>query len=595
MVIYRSYYIIYIRFMFSADLLEIYKRLWSYTRSRWKFLGIAVFGMVIYSLTNAALVALLKPLMDEGLFQQGMAEFPLWIAIITIVVILVTRGVGNFLSVYYIGYVGGWVVKDLRAKMMRHLLYLPATYFDTHRHGIILSRFTYDCEQISTLASKVLMYAVRDSLTLIAVAAWLFYLQPLLCSLVLLISIPISYVMRLANQRFRRFARNTQELYGKISGNVQQVISSNTMVKAANAQAYEYQGFEGNNELLRRKKMRTVQTRASNVPIVMILAGFSLVIVIYFAKAETLLETMSPGTLVSFMAAIIVLFRPLRNLASMNATLQQGLTAAASVFQFLDEPLEINEGKRMGQTVQGNIRFKQVFFRYPDSNRDTLHDINLDISAGEAVALVGHSGAGKTSLVNLLLRLYEAGQGSIEIDGQDIREFDLYDLRTRISFVGQGPSLIHGSITENITYGLSSSPEAVEAAAQQAHALEFIRNLSQGFDTVVTNDLLSGGQIQRLAIARALLRDAAILIFDEVTASLDSVSEKYIKTALREIMQNRTVIIIAHRFSTIDFVNKIVVLDDGGIVGVGSHAMLLDSCPVYSNLYRNQTPQMLIP
>ena len=581
--------------MSSTKFTVIYARLFAYTKKRYKYLILALAGMIIYSLTNAGLAAILKPLLDENMFQQSINELSLWIAIGSILGILLLRGIGNYLSIYYVGYIGHWVVKDLRTQMMDHLLNLPSIYFDTHKHGNILSKFTYDCTQISELASKAAVYLFRDSLTIIVVLAWLFYLDAFLSSIILSIALPIAYVMYKSNKRYRKFAHRTQFLFGSVSHKIQEIIAGNQTVKAANAQSYEHDEFENSNDELRRKQMRIVQTRALSTPLIMILAGISIIIVIYFTKTQSATVDVSIGTIVSFIAAIMILFRPIRNLASINAILQQGIAAAESVFNFLDERSEPSAGEKIRQNFRGDICFKQVALRYPNSNEYALRDIDLTISAGETVALIGHSGAGKSSLVSLLPRLYTPTRGKIEIDNMDINQLDLHDLRSQIAYVGQRTRLIHNTVAENISYGSKSNISDIYTAATRAHAIEFIEKLPQGFDTVVTYDLLSGGQAQRIAIARALLKHTPILIFDEATSALDAVSEKQIKTAIQDNMETHTILIIAHRFSTIDFVKKIVVLEHGSVAGVGSHQALLDTCHVYQTLYAYQEKDGALP
>ena len=570
----------------AASGFNTYRRLLGYTRPYWKPFLAAIFGMVLFSLGEAGFAAVMKPLMDEGLFARNVEASPGLLSLAVLGVLLM-RGIGNYLSAYYMGYVGIGIVGDLRAEMFRHLMHLPSSYFDRQPEGRILSRFTHDVEQTSMATTKALTALIRSTLTIIALFGWMLYLNWMMTLGLLVLAVPIVMLVRFSGRQFRKASRKLQDAYAWMNGNIQQAVKAQAEIKVAGAQDYEYGLFERSNERLQHHKLRLTQAKAVNVPTVMIISGVSIIFVVYISQVEFIAQAISVGTFVSFLVAMLLIFRPLRSLVNFNAVLQQGIVGAAAAFAFLDEPRESSRSSATRPAVKGHIVFNKVSLRYPDGEEEALHDVDLEIKAGESIALVGRSGSGKSSLVNLIPRLYEPTSGVVMLDGCDLSRMNLADLRDSIAYAGQHTVLIRSSVSENVAYGSEASHEAVVKAADLAHAREFIDRLPQGFDTVIHDGTLSGGQAQRISIARALLKNSPILIFDEITSALDYTTEQHIRTAFREVSKGRTTIVVTHRFSMVDCVDRIIVLQQGRIVEEGSHGTLLQQGGVYSGLYRD--------
>ena len=529
---------------------------------------LAIIGMVLFSATNIGLAALMKPLLDANFGENILddkRQFHLgWIPAALFLILLV-RAVGNFMSVYYMECINNWVSKNLRAEMFAHLLQLPTSYFDTTAHGAIMSKLTFSVEKTLLVSAQTFTYLIRDTLSILGLIAWLFYLHWKF-SLVLIALFPlIGWLTILASRRLRKVSRRIQAAMGDVTDDIQQAIQGNLAIKVFGSQRSESMNFEKSNEKNRKQRMSLLVVKALNTPVAGLLAGLGFALVLLLALHEGVSGTTSPGTLASFSTAALLLMRPIRNLARLNGVLQDGLAAAENVFEFIDEPVEPAEKKTGKLKCEGNLRFRNVAMKYPGSDRITLESIDCRIAAGETIALVGKSGAGKSTFTKLIPRLYEPIRGGIELDGIDIAEIPLVDLREQIAYVPQYTTLSSTTVACNIACGKNHGPEEVITAARKAHALEFIERLPEGFDTTLHNNgnIFSEGQKQRISIARALFKNAPILIFDEATSSLDVDSERHIQAALEEIMKDRTVIIIAHRFSTIRRVDRIIVLEEG--------------------------------
>lgn len=551
--------------------------------------------MIVYSATETGFAALMKPLLDENL-DGGEWRVHSWLVPVAVVFVLFLRGVGSFLSVYYMDHVGNWVTKELRTDMFSHLLQLPMSYFDAVPHGVLVSKLTFNVEKTASVSARALTFLIRDTLTVVGLVGWLFYLQWKL-ALIFLVSAPlIVWLTVLAGRRLRKVSHRIQRTMGGVTEDIRQAIEAGLAIRIFGSDGIERENFENSNERNRKERMRLTAVRALNAPVAVFLAGLGFAAVIHFSMQGTLSAAISPGTFASFAAAVLLLFRPLRNLTRLNAILQDGLAAAESVFQFLDEEVEKSTGKTMQLQYKGHLRFRNVSLNYDGDGRAALEDVSLDIVPGETIALVGRSGAGKTSLAQLIPRLYEPTRGAIELDGCDIATLALADLRGKITYVPQSTVLSNSTIARNIACGGDYAPDGVTEAARRAHALEFIERLPRGFDTVLSNNagMLSDGQKQRIAIARALFKDAPILIFDEATSALDADSERHVQAALAEILKNRTAIIIAHRFSTIRQIKRIIVLEQRRIVEQGTHQELIDRGGVYAELYRGHTEGDLI-
>ncbi|MFZ5510252.1 MAG: lipid A export permease/ATP-binding protein MsbA [Pseudomonadota bacterium] len=569
---------------------ELYFRLLGYVRPYWRYLAFAVLAMAGTAATEPLFPALMKPLLDTG-FSSGASDNLILIPL-AIVGIFVVRGILGYLASYGMAWVANRVITDLRAQMYQRLIRLPAGYFHRHPSSVPMTRISYDVTGVASAATSVITVLIRDSLTVIGLLGWLLYLNWKL-TLVSIVLVPIiGVVIRGFSSRLRAMSRATQKGTAAMTQVLQEGIACNRVIKVFGGEQQEIQRFHKVNNDLRGYGMRQAIAAAATVPIVQFFASVAVAVVVYFALLQSASNETTVGSFVSFITAMLMLLAPMKHLADVNAPLQRGLAAAESVFSLLDEQPETDEGKVVLSRAEGRIRFDNVSFRYPGAERDALSRIALAIEPGETVALVGPSGGGKTTLVSLLPRFHTPTSGRILLDGHDLRELTLDSLRAQLALVGQEVLLFNDTVAANIAYGAMrhASPAQVEAAAKAAHALDFIRALPQGFDTLIGENgaRLSGGQRQRIAIARAILKNAPVLILDEATSALDNESERQVQAALEELMHGRTTIVIAHRLSTVEKADRIVVLQHGSVAEIGSHRELLARDGVYAQLYRLQ-------
>jgi ATP-binding cassette, subfamily B, bacterial MsbA len=569
---------------------RVYRRLLTYVTPHWRVFALAVVGMAIFSATQVGFTALLKPLMDESLVARN----PDSIRVIPVLMlgIFVIRGISEFLSTFGMEWVGRQVIKQLRLETFRQLLTLPAPYFDTASTGVLVSRLTYNIEQIAESVTKAITVLIRDTLSVVALFAFLLYTSVHLTAF-LAVTVPLMILLvRYVSKRFRRYSTRIQTSMGDVTRVAEEVIGGQRVVKVFGGEEYERERFEEVNERNRRLHMRLVATRAGSVPLIQLIAGFGIAGIIYFATLPGVLERITVGDFVAYLGAVLLMMTPLRHLTNVNAVLQKGIAAAHSIFDLLDTEVESAGGERRIERARGEVSFDKVHFRYEPSKEAVLEGISFDVRPGEVVALVGRSGSGKTTLVGLLPRFHDPESGRILLDGYDLREYRRADLRQQIGMVSQDIVLFNDTVERNIAYGglRSVEREAVVEAARAAHAMEFIERMPDGLDTVVGDRgvMLSGGQRQRIAIARALLKGAPILILDEATSALDTESERHIQEALEVLMRNRTTFVIAHRLSTVENADRIVVLDAGRVVESGSHPELLARDGHYAMLYRMQ-------
>jgi subfamily B ATP-binding cassette protein MsbA len=571
---------------------SLYVRLLSYVRPYAKAFGFAVIGMIAAAATEPLLPALIKPLLDRGFSAGAQSTLSPLTFGLAILGIFLVRGVLSFGSSYFLAWVSNRVVLDLRAAMFARLVRFPAKFFDDHSSGTVLSKVAYDVGGVTSAATSVLTVAVQDSIRVVGLLGWMLFLNWKLTLIAVAIGPPIALFVRLLSRRLRSMAREAQHSMGDLAHVLEETIECHKVVKVFGGHDYESRRFERANQRLRGFNMRQTVPAALTTPVTHLLAALALAIIVYIALQDSLAARATMGEFASFILAMLMLLAPLKHLTELNAPLQRGLAAAESVFELVDAPIEEDLGTGRLARARGEIEFQNVGFTYPTRKEPALSSVSLAVRAGETVALVGGSGGGKTTLVNLLPRFYAPQSGRILLDGHDIQSLKLESLRANLALVSQDVVLFNDTIRANIAYGgMGAAADAeVAAAAEAAHAMEFIREMPQGLETLIGENgmRLSGGQRQRLAIARALLKNAPVLILDEATSALDSESERLVQDALETLMRGRSTLVIAHRLSTIERADRIVVLDRGQIAETGTHAELLARNGIYTRLYRIQ-------
>jgi len=572
------------------DSRALYLRLLGYVKPYWRMFALSLVALVLTAATEPLLPALFKPLLDQGFVAKDQA-FIRWIPILLLALFLV-RGVTSFISTYCMAWVGSRLVMDLRAAMFEKLMTLPTRYFDQNPSGQLIAHLAFNVTQVTQSATSSLTTLVRDTVTVLGLLGYLLWLNWQL-TLIVLGMVPLTlWIVRMASKRLRGLSRKAQQNIGDLTQVVDEAVGGHRVVKLYGGEEYEQTRFRHAANLARVFEMKRVAANAVYEPVIQFIAAVALAIIVYIAAGQASTNTTTVGGFVAFFMAMLLLFAPLKRLTAVNDQLQRGLAAAETIFAMLDQDAERDSGTRSLDRIEGRLSFRDVALTYPGKTIPALEHINLDIAPGETVALVGASGSGKTTLANLVPRFYDPDAGVIELDGIDIRDIRLQNLRSHIALVSQDVVLFNDTLAHNIAYGTKRDATAddIRNACIAAHAWDFIQAMPEGLDTLVGENgmRLSGGQRQRIAIARAILKNAPLLILDEATSALDSESERHVQAALDTLIANRTTLVIAHRLSTIERADRIVVLEGGHIVEIGSHVELIAKKGRYAQLHALQ-------
>lgn len=571
------------------DSWQTYKRLLAYVKPFWLAFTLAVIGNVIYAAASTGMAAAMEYVIAA--IENPTDQNRLLLTLL-IVGVFSLRGVGTFMSQYFISYVGRQVINSLRSDVFNRLMTLPSRYFDSNAAGRLVSKLTYNVEQVAEATTNAVTITLREGLTIVGLLSFMLYTNWKLTLVFLAVGPLIGAVVSYASKRFRKISQRIQGSMGDITHVASEAIGGYRVVRTFGGEEFEKARFQKVNDKNLKQSLKMASTQAISIPVIQTLVAIAIAALVWTMLAPEIRGEMSTGQLIAFITAATTMAKPIRQVTSVHAKIQKGVAAAHDVFQTVDEQPEQDPGSYAPERVEGTIEFSDVSFRYGDELDNVLEGISLDVPSGQSVALVGRSGSGKSTLVSLLPRFYEYTGGDIRIDGHSLKDFSLKALRAQIALVTQNVVLFNDTVAANIAYGAlrDCSRDEIRNAAAQAHALEFIDRMPEGLDTTIGDNgvMLSGGQRQRLAIARALLKDAPILILDEATSALDTESERHIQEALETVIQGRTTLVIAHRLSTIESADRILVMDDGRIVESGGHDELLASNGAYAQLHQMQ-------
>jgi subfamily B ATP-binding cassette protein MsbA len=590
------------------EMSTVFKRLMTYVMPMKGMLALSILGLIVYGLVDAAFIAFIKPFIDEGFSQTPTVvagvEIPtsggfsankdvMMMAPLVVIGMFTLRGVANFVSTYCISFLSAQLIMDMRQQVFEHYLRLPVSYIDRENSGNLISRVTFDTEQIARASGSALISIVRDSITVIGMLALMFFYSWKLSLCILVIGPLMGVVISVVSKRFRKVSVQIQSAMGGVTATTEQMIKGHKNVLSFGGQETESKRFYEVNDQNRYQNMKLAMAQSISQPVIMIIGSFALAFVLYAASLDSMKLDLTAGTFAAILGAMLAMLQPIKNLTRVNAEFQRGIAACTTVFELLDTTPEADPGQHQVERVKGHLSFDKVTFSYPDQARAALSGINFEVKPGKTVALVGRSGSGKSTMASLITRFYTGlTEGDIRLDDVSIYDYQLKSLRSQVALVSQQVTLFNDSIANNISYAYPGevTREQVIKAATLAHAMEFIEQLPDGLDTQIGENgvLLSGGQRQRIAIARAMLRDAPVLILDEATSALDTESEKAIQKGLDNLRHNRTSIVIAHRLSTIESADEILVIDQGRIVERGTHQSLIGQKGVYAGLHQMQ-------
>jgi subfamily B ATP-binding cassette protein MsbA len=567
---------------------RVYLRLLSYLRPYTGLFLLSIVGFLVFGLTEPAQAKLLGVLIKAVQEKDYDARFYIPALLVGLYIV---RGVASFVGSYYLSKVSNSIVHDLRTQVFNHVMHLPSRFYDDNNSGHIIARIIFNTGQVTAAATDALKTIVREGFTVIGLLGYIFYLNWKMSLVFIAVAPFLGLLVSKVGNRLRRLSIKLQDSTAELTQVTNEAVTGNRVVRSFRGEEYEIARFERVSAENMRRALKMVQIAATSTPLQQLLVIAAMGFIVFIILQPAFLSSMTIDAYVVYLTAVGLLPKPMRQLSEVNGIVQKGIAAAESVFEIIDLPPEINTGTRSAEGLRGGIRIRDLTFRYPGAAKTALENIDLDIAPGQTIALVGRSGSGKSTLASLIARYYRHEDGSIQIDGVDIDDYDLYSLREQIALVTQSVTLFNDTISNNIAYGKQlhlRDPALIREAARQAYALEFIENLPDGFGTLVGENgvKLSGGQKQRIAIARALLKDAPILLLDEATSALDNESERYIQLALEGIMKEKTTIVIAHRLSTIESADLIVVMEGGRIVERGRHAELLAKRGAYAALYQ---------
>ncbi len=568
---------------------QLYKRLLAYVIPLWPLFIAALIGFILGNGAEVYFANLIREVVD--VWQDPPASAAVVFPIMVLAAALV-RGLGGVVGELFLGRISFHVVHSIRTELFSQLVNMPTAYFDRSAQGHLVSRLTFNVAQLRDTASDALKTLMQDGTKVILLIGAMLFTSWKLSLIFLAITPLVAWITRFASKRFRRISERIQGSMGDVTHVATEMVNGHRAVRIFGGETYERERFHSASDRNRRQNLKMIITKATSVQIIQLIVAGALAFLIALLFNPSIGGDLSAGDVLFFMTLAGLLAKPIKKLSEVNAKLQRGLAAAEDVFEQFDQPIESNSGTRAAEGISGRIEFRDVQFSYETGKENVLDGVSFTVEPGQTVALVGRSGGGKSTIINLIPRFYDAIGGDVLLDGVPIEEYDLKSLREQIAFVNQQVVLFNDSLQRNIAYGALHSKTAVELsdAIAKAHADVFIDELPDGLDTQVGDNgtKLSGGQRQRIAIARALLKDSPILILDEATSALDNESERHIQSALEEVMKNRTTMVIAHRLSTIENADVILVVDQGQIIEAGSHAELLDSGGAYARLYNNE-------